>query len=92
MSVAPPRRGAVLLFAVFFALGPMACHSSAQMSNKQSPAGQLASDKIEAATLAQYADQAVQLEREYLQINTSNPPGNELATAPPSRPTNRATP
>ena len=51
------------------------------MSNKQSPAGQLASDKIEAATLAQYADQAVQLEREYLQINTSNPPGNELATA-----------
>src|SRR5204863_9404363 len=53
----------------------------AQTESQQSGAGQFASDKIDTAALGKYADEAVQLEREYLRINTSNPPGNELATA-----------
>src|SRR5437762_5216378 len=81
MPVAPLRRGAVLLPLIFLGLGLLARPSTAQTENQQRAAGQFASDKIDSAALGKYADEAVQLEREYLRINTSNPPGNELATA-----------
>ena len=42
---------------------------------------QLASNSISAERLAQYADLAVAWERQYLQVNTSNPPGNEARAA-----------
>src|SRR5678816_362040 len=38
----------------------------------------LASSRIDAARMQQYADLAQQWEIEYLQIDTSNPPGNEM--------------
>ncbi len=41
----------------------------------------LASEKIAAGRMSQYADLAVQWEREYLQIDTTNPPGNETRGA-----------
>ena len=41
----------------------------------------MASDAIAADRMAQYADLAEQWEREYLQINTTNPPGNESRAA-----------
>ena len=41
----------------------------------------MASDAIAADRMAQYADLAEQWEREYLQINTNNPPGNEARAA-----------
>lgn len=41
----------------------------------------LASDKVAPARMNQYADLAVQWEREYLQIDTTNPPGNEVRGA-----------
>ena len=41
----------------------------------------LASDRISADRLQQYADLAVQWQREYLQIDTTNPPGNEARAA-----------
>ena len=44
-------------------------------------AAALASDAIPAARMTQYADLAEQWEREYLQINTTNPPGNESRAA-----------
>jgi acetylornithine deacetylase/succinyl-diaminopimelate desuccinylase-like protein len=41
----------------------------------------LMSDRIHVDRLKQYADQAVDWEREYLRIDSTNPPGNELRTA-----------
>jgi acetylornithine deacetylase/succinyl-diaminopimelate desuccinylase-like protein len=42
---------------------------------------ELASDGIAPERLKQYADLAVQWQREYLQIDTTNPPGNEARAA-----------
>jgi acetylornithine deacetylase/succinyl-diaminopimelate desuccinylase-like protein len=41
----------------------------------------LVSDRIPADHMKQYADQAVQWEQEYLRIDSTNPPGNEMRTA-----------
>jgi acetylornithine deacetylase/succinyl-diaminopimelate desuccinylase-like protein len=41
----------------------------------------LASDNIPPERLKQYADLAVQWQREYLRIDTTNPPGNEVRAA-----------
>lgn len=41
----------------------------------------LASDSISSDRLRQYADLAVQWQREYLRIDTTNPPGNEAVAA-----------
>ena len=41
----------------------------------------LASDRISPDRLQQYADLAVQWQREYLRIDTTNPPGNEARAA-----------
>ncbi len=40
-----------------------------------------ASDRIPAERMQQYAGLAVELEREYLQVDTTNPPGNEARAA-----------
>ncbi|HZU22654.1 MAG TPA: M20/M25/M40 family metallo-hydrolase [Terriglobales bacterium] len=42
---------------------------------------QLPSDQLGQAKIQQYATQALDWERQYLRIDTSNPPGNELASA-----------
>jgi acetylornithine deacetylase/succinyl-diaminopimelate desuccinylase-like protein len=47
----------------------------------QLPATSLASQKVPADRMKQYADLAVQWEQEYLRIDTTNPPGNESLTA-----------
>jgi acetylornithine deacetylase/succinyl-diaminopimelate desuccinylase-like protein len=44
-------------------------------------AAKLPSESIPADHLAKYSDEAVQWMHDYLRINTSNPPGNELAAA-----------
>jgi acetylornithine deacetylase/succinyl-diaminopimelate desuccinylase-like protein len=41
----------------------------------------LMSDRISGDRMKQYADQAVQWERDYLRIDSTNPPGNEMRTA-----------
>jgi acetylornithine deacetylase/succinyl-diaminopimelate desuccinylase-like protein len=41
----------------------------------------LMSDRIPSDRMTQYADQAVQWEQDYLRIDSTNPPGNELRTA-----------
>jgi acetylornithine deacetylase/succinyl-diaminopimelate desuccinylase-like protein len=41
----------------------------------------LISDRIPNDRMKQYADQAVQWEQEYLRIDSTNPPGNEMRTA-----------
>ncbi|MGO9127413.1 MAG: M20/M25/M40 family metallo-hydrolase [Terriglobales bacterium] len=41
----------------------------------------LMSDRIPADRMKQYADQAVEWERAYLRIDSTNPPGNEMRTA-----------
>jgi acetylornithine deacetylase/succinyl-diaminopimelate desuccinylase-like protein len=41
----------------------------------------LMSEHIPADRMKQYADQAVQWEQEYLRIDSTNPPGNEMRTA-----------
>jgi len=43
--------------------------------------GRLNSDRIAAGVLQKYADLAVQWQREYLRIDTTNPPGNETRAA-----------
>src|SRR5438270_11528984 len=50
--------------------------ASALAQQRALPSDQLGPEKIK-----QYADQAVDWERQYLRINTSNPPGNEIAAA-----------
>jgi acetylornithine deacetylase/succinyl-diaminopimelate desuccinylase-like protein len=49
----------------------------AQENSKTAPM----SDRIQADRMKQYADLAVQWEQEYLRIDSTNPPGNELRTA-----------
>src|SRR5579863_778350 len=50
--------------------------------SQTAPAGRLfASDNIPPDRLRQYADLAVEWQREYLQIDTTNPPGNEARAA-----------
>jgi acetylornithine deacetylase/succinyl-diaminopimelate desuccinylase-like protein len=72
----PKRNGTVcflgFVFAVVTALG----------WSQTAPAGHtFASDSIPPDRLKQYADLAVEWQREYLQIDTTNPPGNEALTA-----------
>jgi len=50
-------------------------------SSAQSGPKTLASANIPADRQKQYSDLAVQWEREYLQVNTTNPPGNEARAA-----------
>ncbi len=59
----------ILIFAV--------CPGIAQTT----PKAALASSRIPAGRMNQYADLALNWEREYLRIDTSNPPGNEKLTA-----------
>ncbi len=47
----------------------------------QESAKSLMSDRIPADRMKQYADQAVEWERAYLRIDSTNPPGNEMRTA-----------
>jgi acetylornithine deacetylase/succinyl-diaminopimelate desuccinylase-like protein len=67
----------VCLFLVLVAISVvMASPIYAQENGKA-----LMSDRIPVDRLKQYADQAVDWEREYLRIDSTNPPGNELRTA-----------
>src|SRR5947209_817713 len=63
-------RPAVQFYAVILLL------SSVSPAQKSLPSDQLGPEKIK-----QYADLALDWERQYLRINTSNPPGNEVAAA-----------
>ncbi|HXM21011.1 MAG TPA: M20/M25/M40 family metallo-hydrolase [Terriglobales bacterium] len=72
----PKRNGRVcflgFVFAVVTALG---------WSQTAAARHTLTSDSIPADRLKQYADLAVQWQREYLRIDTTNPPGNEARAA-----------
>ena len=64
--------------AIVLILGALSTLTLGQTSTAQGTAATpLASSSIPAERLAQYADLAVEWERAYLQVNTSNPPGNE---------------
>src|SRR5438132_11256238 len=73
------RSHAVVLLAVTALTSGYAVAANKKPKTPQSPA--LASDAIPAARMTQFADLAEQWEREYLQINTTNPPGNEARAA-----------
>jgi acetylornithine deacetylase/succinyl-diaminopimelate desuccinylase-like protein len=66
----------VCLLGLVFALSisPGWCQTAA-------PRHALASDRIPPERLPEYADLAVQWQREYLRIDTTNPPGNEARAA-----------
>ena len=72
----PKRNGKAcflgFVFAVVTALG---------WSQTAAEKHELASDGIAPERLKQYADLAVQWQREYLRIDTTNPPGNEARAA-----------
>jgi acetylornithine deacetylase/succinyl-diaminopimelate desuccinylase-like protein len=68
--------GIVCFLGFVFAVATALCWS------QTAPAGQLfASDSIPPDHLKQYADLAVEWQREYLRIDTTNPPGNEARAA-----------
>lgn len=71
-----PRSFAVCLFALFLPIMFAGTTVSAQENGKA-----LMSDRIPADRIKQYADQAVEWEQEYLRIDSTNPPGNEMRTA-----------
>src|SRR5438067_10939542 len=50
-------------------------------ASAQSTPNTVASASIPSDRQKQYSDLAVQWEREYLQVNTTNPPGNEARAA-----------
>jgi acetylornithine deacetylase/succinyl-diaminopimelate desuccinylase-like protein len=54
---------------------------SASVCAQESSKTTLMSDRIAGDRMKQYADQAVQWERDYLRIDSTNPPGNEMRTA-----------
>src|SRR5271170_6025775 len=68
----------VCLFASFLITIVLAAGQVDAQENSQ-PA--LLSDRIPADRMKQYADQAVEWERDYLRIDSPNPPGNEMRTA-----------
>jgi len=68
------KTGRVRVFAVFFLL---LLNSFALLHSQQVTKPPLASQNIPAEHLNNYAVLALQWEREYLQIDTTNPPGNE---------------
>jgi acetylornithine deacetylase/succinyl-diaminopimelate desuccinylase-like protein len=72
----PKRNRKVCLFGFVFAM-------VATLGWSQTVAARhgLASDNIPPERLKQYADLAVQWQREYLRIDTTNPPGNEVRAA-----------
>ena len=63
----------VVLFALMFSTSSSAAHAQ--------PKPGLASASVPADRLQQYSDLALQWEREYLRIDTTNPPGNEARAA-----------
>src|SRR5271156_2599680 len=66
----------VCLFALFLATVFTGATVWAQETGKT-----LMSDRIPAERMKLYADQAVEWEQEYLRIDSTNPPGNEMRTA-----------
>jgi acetylornithine deacetylase/succinyl-diaminopimelate desuccinylase-like protein len=64
-----------------FALLPAVILTSSRLCAQDSGKPALASDRISADRMKQYADQAVDWERDYLRIDSTNPPGNEMLTA-----------
>ena len=71
------RRDRIICLVSVFLLTTMLLAGKAGAQEK--PA--LLSDRIPADRMKQYADQAVQWEQEYLRIDSTNPPGNEMRTA-----------
>ena len=68
------KTGRVRVFAVFFLL---LLNSFALLHSQQIAKPTLASQNVPAEQMNNYAVLALQWEREYLQIDTTNPPGNE---------------
>jgi acetylornithine deacetylase/succinyl-diaminopimelate desuccinylase-like protein len=59
----------------------LASAASPQSGNKENSTPTFASDRIPPERMNQYSDLAVDWMQQYLRINTTNPPGNELKTA-----------
>ena len=72
----PKRNRKVCLFGLVFAVV-----TALGWSQTAAARHGLASDNIPPERLKQYADLAVQWQREYLRIDTTNPPGNEVHAA-----------
>jgi acetylornithine deacetylase/succinyl-diaminopimelate desuccinylase-like protein len=71
-----PRNPVARLFSVLLILVVL---SGAAVQAQESKT--LMSDRIPVDRMKEYADQAVQWEQEYLRIDSTNPPGNEMRTA-----------
>lgn len=72
------RNPAVCFLLPFFVLIVL---MGAQVHAQENSKTTLMSDRIEADRMKQYADQAVDWEQQYLRIDSTNPPGNEMRTA-----------
>src|SRR5215813_9020344 len=72
------KAGRIRVFPVFFLL---LVNSFAVLQCQENSKGVLASQNIPAERMNNYAVLALQWEREYLQIDTTNPPGNEGRSA-----------
>ena len=74
------RRRWYAAFAVLF-ITTVLCPSPTTAQTKTKAPGPLASDAVTPDNIQQYADLAVKWMQQYLQIDTSNPPGNEMKAA-----------
>src|ERR1700736_6301083 len=73
--------GAWVIGCVVFSGGGWATGRLAEAAQRELPESGLASSRIPAEHLQQYSDLALQWMQEYLRIDTTNPPGNEMRAA-----------
>ena len=73
--------GALVIGCVVLSGGGWATGRCAETAQHELPEAGLASSRISAEHLQQYSDWALQWMQEYLRIDTTNPPGNEMRAA-----------
>src|ERR1700680_1974587 len=73
--------GALVIGCVVLSGGGWATGRCAETAQRELPEAGLASSRIPAEHLQQYSDLALQRMQEYLRIDTTNPPGNEMRAA-----------
>ena len=73
--------GALVIACLAFCGAARAAGRFAEAAQRELPDAGLASSRIPAEHLQQYSDLALQWMQEYLRIDTTNPPGNEMRAA-----------
>ncbi len=81
MGILRKSFGALVIACLVFGGGPWATGRFAEAAQRELPDAGLASSRIPAEHLQRYSDLALQWMQEYLRIDTTNPPGNEMRAA-----------